>query len=79
MLLKFAVYYLLVTTASETPKSSPLDFKMEELRSAVIKLQKNFRELVNTDNAIKDGINCNTKNLEALKNLTLDIQERVSI
>ena len=52
---------------------------MEELRSAVIKLQKNFRELVETDNAIKDGINCNSKNLEALKNLTLDINQRVKV
>ena len=52
---------------------------MEELRSAVIKLQKNFRELVVTDNAIKDGINCNITNLEALKNLTLDINERVKV
>ena len=44
---------------------------MEELRSAVIKHQKNFSELVVTDNAIKDGINSNSNNLEALKNLTL--------
>ena len=52
---------------------------MEEIRSAVIKLHKNFRELVVTDNAIKDGINCNSENLDALKNLTLDINERVKV
>ena len=52
---------------------------MEEIRSAVIKLHKKFRELVVTDNAIKDGINCNSENLDALKNLTLDINERVKV
>ena len=59
-----------------TKKVSPWTLKMEELRSAVIKHQKNFSELVVTDNAIKDGINCNSKNLEALKNLTLKINDR---
>ena len=29
-----------------------------------------------TDNAIKAGINCNSKNLEALENLTLDIDQK---
>ena len=52
---------------------------MEELSSAVIKLQKNFRELVVTDNAINDGFNCNSINLEALKNLTLDIDQRLKV
>ena len=50
---------------------------MEELRSAVIKLQKNVRELNVTDNAIKDAITCNSKNQETLKTLALDINERV--
>ena len=52
---------------------------MEELRLAVIKLQKNIKELAVADEAIKDVIRCNSKNLESLKNLTLDINERVKV
>ena len=38
-----------------TEKFPPWTIKMEEIRLAVIKLQKNFKELVVTDNAIKDS------------------------
>ena len=40
---------------------------MEELRQAIRKLENNF----------KDVINCHSKNLESLKNFTLEINERV--
>ena len=40
---------------------------MEELRVAVIKLQKKFKERVVIEDAMKDVLNCNSKNMEALK------------
>ena len=52
---------------------------MEELCLTVIKLQKNIKELAIADEAIQDVIRCNSKNLESLKNLTLDINERVKV
>ena len=39
---------------------------MEELRNAIHKLENNFREV----------INCNSKNLENLKNYTLELNAR---
>ena len=50
---------------------------MEEVREAIQKLQLKFRELVATDDAMKDVINCHSKNMEALKNLTLTMNDRV--
>ena len=52
---------------------------MEELRLAVIKLQKNFKERVVTENTMKDALNCHSKNMETLKSLTLTINERVGV
>ena len=40
---------------------------MEELRQAILKLENKF----------KDVINCHSKNLESLKNFTLELNERV--
>ena len=51
---------------------------MEEIREAIFKLQTKFRELVAFDDAMKDVINCHSKNMEALKNLTLAMNNRVN-
>ena len=50
---------------------------MEEIRQSVIKLQEKFKKLAIADEAIKEVINCNSKNLEALKNYTLQLNERI--
>ena len=50
---------------------------MEEIRQSIIKLQEKFKKLAIADEAIKDVINCNSKNLEALKHYTLELNERV--
>ena len=50
---------------------------MEEIKEAILKLQNKFRELEATDDAMKDVINCHSKNMEALKNLTLTMNNRV--
>jgi hypothetical protein len=44
---------------------------MDEVREAIQDLQTKFRELVKTDNSMKDVINCHSKNMDALKNMTL--------
>ena len=50
---------------------------MEEIRKTITKLQENIKELAIADEAIKDVVRCNSKNLDALKNYTLEINERV--
>ena len=50
---------------------------MEKLRKAVIKLQENFKKFIVTEEAMKDVINCFTKNVEALKKYTLEKNGRV--
>ena len=50
---------------------------MEELRQTVFKLKENVKKIMVTEEAMKDVINCYTKNVEALKTYTLEINERV--
>ena len=50
---------------------------MEELRQTVSKLQEKIKKLAISDEAMRDVIGCNSKNLEALKNYTVEIYGRV--
>ena len=52
---------------------------MEELRQTVIKLKENVKKMMVTEEAMKDVINCYTKNVEALKTYTLEINARVGV
>ena len=72
-------YCLISSTASETSKVLLLNIEMEELRKAVIKLQENFKKVIVTEEGMKDVINCYTKNVEALKTYTLEINGRVGV
>ena len=49
---------------------------MEEIRQTIAQLQENIKTLAIADEAIKDVIKQNTKNLETLKNYNLEINDR---
>ena len=52
---------------------------MDDIRQSVIKLNEKFKKLAIADEAMKEVISCNSKNLEALKNYTLDLNERIGV
>ena len=53
--------------------------KMEDIRKSVTMLQEKIKKLAIADEAFKEVINCNSKNLEALKNYTLELNERMVV
>ena len=61
-------YSSIPTTEGETPQVLlPKVIRMEKLKEAIRKLENNFKEV----------IDCHSKNLESLKNFTLELNERV--
>ena len=51
---------------------------MEELRNAILKLEaKHSNAIRKLEANFKDVISCHSKNLENLKNFTLELNERV--